>query len=120
MAAAYSPRSAEWIGSHPQFARDDRKRAKALAAHNDAVAEGIEPDSQRYFDHIEKFVGLRDAGAADNHPRRRDASENEEAGEPRVTVIKRGERPVPERLELKANEPVRWTGPIRGGKDEER
>lgn len=34
------------------------------AAHSDAVAEGITPDSEEYFAHVNRFLGLEGGGAA--------------------------------------------------------
>ena len=50
--------TADWIRSHPEFVTDQRKNDKLTAAHYDAVAEGYAPDSKRYFDHVERYLGL--------------------------------------------------------------
>jgi hypothetical protein len=51
--------TAAWIRAHPDYITDGRKNDKLIAAHHDAKAEGYAPDSKRYFDHIEKFLGLK-------------------------------------------------------------
>lgn len=53
LASQLSPRSAAWIRQHPQFATDQRLFQKMIAAHNLAMADGISPDSDDYFDVIE-------------------------------------------------------------------
>ncbi len=51
--------TADWLRSHREFVTDPRKNAKLTSAHYDAVSEGIEPDTPAYFEHVEKFMGLR-------------------------------------------------------------
>lgn len=50
--------TAAWIRQHPEYVTDARKNDKLTAAHYDAVAEGYSPDSKRYFDHVEKYLGM--------------------------------------------------------------
>lgn len=52
-ASRLSRRSADWVRSHPEFVTDPRMNAKMVAAHNLAVADGIVPDTDDYFDAIE-------------------------------------------------------------------
>lgn len=53
--------TARWLREHKDFITDTRKNAKLTAAHHDAVSEGLSPDTDGYFEHVEKFVGLRKA-----------------------------------------------------------
>lgn len=65
LASQLSPRSADWVRRNPQFATDPRLYSKMLAAHNLAVADGIKPDTDDYFESIEGTLRLsrrRDAG----------------------------------------------------------
>ncbi len=63
-----------WLRAHPDHARsfamnmvggastEDVRRAKKLtAAHEDALAEGIDPDTPAYFSHLESFIGPKAA-----------------------------------------------------------
>lgn len=59
MASSLSPRSAAWIRANPQFARDPRLTQKMLAAHNLAVADGIAPDTDEYFESVESVLKVR-------------------------------------------------------------
>lgn len=72
--ASRTPASANWLRAHPEYATamgrfshrqasaDEAKRARKLsAAHQDAEAEGIAVDTPEYFDHLEKFIGLKNA-----------------------------------------------------------
>jgi hypothetical protein len=52
-ASQLSPRSAEWVRRHPQCVTDQRLQQKMIAAHNLAVADGYQPDSDDYFGFIE-------------------------------------------------------------------
>jgi hypothetical protein len=62
-----------WLRAHPDDARalalsaagsasveDTRRSAKINAAHNDAIAEGFDPDTQGYFNYVERFLERRD------------------------------------------------------------
>lgn len=59
LASQLSPRSAAWVRRNPQFATDPRQYQKMLAAHNLAVADGISPDSDEYFDSVETTLRMR-------------------------------------------------------------
>jgi len=64
MQASGSPRSAQWIRQHPDYARDPNLNRKMLAAHNLAVSDGLVPDTDEYFEAVETVLRLRNAGAA--------------------------------------------------------
>lgn len=53
LANQLSPRSASWVRSHPEYARDPRLYQRMLAAHNLAMSEDIKADSDEYFAAIE-------------------------------------------------------------------
>jgi hypothetical protein len=59
LAGQLSPRSAAWVRAHPEFARDPRQMSRMVAAHNLAVGDGIEPDSDAYFEAVETTLRLR-------------------------------------------------------------
>jgi hypothetical protein len=61
LASQLSYRSAEWVRSHPEYATDQRLYNKMLAAHQLAVSDGIEPDSDDYFDSIESTLRIRNS-----------------------------------------------------------
>lgn len=54
-----SEQTATWLRAHRDFVTDQRKNQKLTAAHHDAVAEGLSPDTADYFTHVEKFIGIR-------------------------------------------------------------
>lgn len=57
--ASLSSRSAAWVDKHPEFVRDQRLFRKMVAAHELAVADGIEADSDEYFASVERTLGIR-------------------------------------------------------------
>lgn len=57
--ASLSARSAAWVDKHPEYVRDQRLFRKMVAAHELAVADGIEADSDEYFASVERTLGIR-------------------------------------------------------------
>ena len=57
--------TANWLRAHQEFITDARKNHKLTAAHYDAVGEGLVPDSQAYFDHVEQYLKI---GTAEKAP----------------------------------------------------
>ena len=55
-AAQLAPRSATWIRAHPECVRDPKLHAKMVAAHNIALADGIAPDTDEYFQAVESVI----------------------------------------------------------------
>jgi hypothetical protein len=58
-----------WLRAHRDHLTDPRKNAKLQAAHYDAEGEGLALDTPQYFEHVERFLGMKKAdanGAADN------------------------------------------------------
>lgn len=53
-----SPRSAAWIRSHPETVRDPKLNRKMIRAHEDALDEGISPDTPEYFATLERAIGV--------------------------------------------------------------
>jgi len=68
LAAQLSPRSAAWVRANPQFARDSRLYAKMIAAHNLAVADGISPDTDEYFETVESTLKMTRNPAPSDDP----------------------------------------------------
>lgn len=61
----FSPDSQRWLRDHKTYVTDAKQNARLLAAHHDAVAEDLTPDTPAYFDHIERRLGLRDGHEVD-------------------------------------------------------
>lgn len=59
MASQLSPRSAKWVRENPQFATNPRMTQKMIAAHNIAIADGYQPDSDDYFEYVEETLRMK-------------------------------------------------------------
>lgn len=57
-ASKLSPRSADWVRRHPQYATDPRLTQKMIAAHNLAVADGHRADTDDYFQAVEETLKI--------------------------------------------------------------
>jgi hypothetical protein len=55
---AQDPRAQTWLRAHMDYATDASKNAKLVSAHWDAAANNIQPNTEGYFQHIEKVLGL--------------------------------------------------------------
>lgn len=60
MASTLSPRSASWVREHPEYARDPKLTRKMVRAHEDAVDDGHQPDSDGYFSFINQELGINE------------------------------------------------------------
>ncbi len=58
LASQLSPRSAQWVRSHPEYARDPRLTRQMVAAHNLLETQGVAPDTDDYFNRIESTLGI--------------------------------------------------------------
>jgi hypothetical protein len=59
IASQLSSRSAAWIRAHPECVNDKRLYMKMIGAHNIAVADGFQADTDEYFSEIERQLGYR-------------------------------------------------------------
>lgn len=55
---AVSPESARWLRDNRDHLSDDRAIRRMFRAHEDAVDDGIKPDTDEYFEFIEKRLGI--------------------------------------------------------------
>lgn len=62
MARQGNSQSARWIRNHPEYATDPRLYQRMLAAHNLAVTDNLTPDTDDYFESVERTLGLRTPG----------------------------------------------------------
>lgn len=60
-AARLTARSADWVRAHPEFVTDPSKNRKMIAAHELAVADGIVPDTEAYFEALEATLRIKPA-----------------------------------------------------------
>jgi hypothetical protein len=59
LASQLSPRSAQWVRSHPEYATNPILREKMIAAHRLAVADSLAPDTDDYFSYVEGILKIR-------------------------------------------------------------
>ena len=64
LASTLTPRSATWVRAHPEFVKDLRLNRKMIRAHEDALDDGCEPDSDEYFKYVEARLGVKPTAAA--------------------------------------------------------
>lgn len=58
LASQLSPRSADWVRRNPQCVTDPRMYQKMVAAHNLAIADGYQPDTDDYFGYVEDTLRI--------------------------------------------------------------
>lgn len=59
-----STRTKAWLDAHADVRDTPAKLAKAQSAHWDAISSGLAVDTDQYFAHVEKFMGLNQPTAA--------------------------------------------------------
>jgi len=58
-ASQLTPRSAAWVRSNPDVVKN--RYEDMVKAHSHAIGEGFVPDSDAYFEHVERRLGIRKA-----------------------------------------------------------
>ncbi len=63
-----APRAAAWVRAHPEYARDQNKYRRMLAAHNMVMTDENAPadESDEYFRRVEAQLGITPAGTTTN------------------------------------------------------
>jgi hypothetical protein len=89
LASQLTPRSAAWVRSHPEYARDTRLYQRMLAAHNLAVTDGLDVDTDEYFAAVEDTLKVRQP------TRRDDEGDEDDPLAAAATVTRRRESPPP-------------------------
>lgn len=59
LASRATPRSAEWLRQSREHLKSERTIRKMFRAHEDAMDDGITPDTDEYFKYIEDRLGIR-------------------------------------------------------------
>lgn len=104
---AVSPESARWLKQNREHLDDDRAIRKMFRAHEDAVEDGIKPDSDEYFEYIEKRLGLIEEQPKPRQSNRRQVEESDD--EPTSAAAKPSTRsvsPPPAPVERYGNRPT--------------
>ena len=58
LAAQLTARSAAWVRAHPECANDPRMYRKMVRAHEDAIDDGLQADTDEYFAAVESRLGI--------------------------------------------------------------
>jgi len=109
-AAQLTPRSASWVREHPEFVRDQKLNRKMLAAHELAVADGIAPDSDEYFDHVEGTLGVNRSADQEEAPKHQRRAAPAIAPVTRASMNGDGSRPNVVRLSAEQREMASMMG----------
>jgi len=103
---AVSPESARWLKQNREHLDDDRAIRRMFRAHEDAVDDGIKPDSDEYFEFIEKRLGITEE-AEERAPKKRKADDDADEN-PMSSAAKASPRsvsPPPAPVERYGNRP---------------
>ena len=96
LASQLSPRSAAWVRRNPECVTDQRLFQKMIAAHNLAVADGIELDSDDYFEFVENTINIKKSApkrvdpVADEDPTAAAAKPTQRRTSPPAAPVTRG------------------------------
>jgi hypothetical protein len=90
LAAQLSPRSAAWVRANPQFATEPRLFQKMIAAHNLALADGLQPDTDDYFATVEETLRIRRPEPTYEDPMAQSASVTQRRSAPPAAPVSRG------------------------------
>jgi hypothetical protein len=115
LATQLPPRSAAWVRAHPQVARDTKLYQKMIAAHNIAIADGIEPETDDYYSTVEDILFKKSArtGADDDasdDPMRDAAHRAPAAPPPPAAPVSRGDNRNAVRLSAAQREAAELSG----------
>jgi len=107
LASQLSPRSASWVRNNPQFATDPRLFQKMIAAHNLALADGLQPDTDDYFATVEETLRIRRPEPTYDDPMAASATVTQKRSAPPAAPVSRGGNgtgSTPNRVTLSAAE----------------
>lgn len=116
LASQLSPRSADWVRRHPEYARDTRLFNRMRAAHELAVSDDYAPDTDSYFRHIESTLRISKQEAVEAESPFSDASNsNQRRSPPAAAPVSRssggaGSKPNVVRLSSEEREMAKMMG----------
>lgn len=105
LARQVSPKSASWIRDNRDALDNDRMIRRMFRAHEDAVDDGLAPDSDEYFSYIENRLGLRKEAAEVA-----EAPQPKKSAPPPAPVSRGGQRPSVVRLSREQVEMAKMMG----------
>ena len=91
LASQLSPRSADWVRRNPQCVTDPRMYQKRVAAHNLAMADGYQADSDDYFGFVEDTLRIsKRVDIGDDDPMSASAKVTQRRSPPAAPVSRSG------------------------------
>jgi len=110
MAQNVSPRSASWLRENRDSLRDERSIRRMYRAHEDAVDDGIAPDSDEYFSFIENRLGLNKSDDTDPVSEAAAPSPRRQVPPPAAPVSRGNQRPNVIRLSREQADTAKMMG----------
>jgi len=89
-ASQLTPQSAAWVRKHPEFVTNPRLNQKMIAAHNLAMADGVEADTPDYFGYVEGILGVREVSRNETATSAAAAPTQRRASPPAAPVSRNG------------------------------
>lgn len=114
--APSSPKSAVWLQQNRENIRTERDVRKMFRAHEDAVDDGLTPDTDEYFNYIEGRLGIRrqysepQTEATADNPLSSASAPKRSAPPPAAPVSRGGNRPNVVRLSREQADTARALG----------
>jgi len=93
MASKVTPRSAAWLRGAKDHLRDEKSIRKMFNAHEAAIIDGIDPDSDAYFEFIEQRLGMRKAAPVAPPPNEEEDSALSAAAAPAPAPVRKSAPP---------------------------
>lgn len=90
LASNVTPRSAEWLRGSRDFIKSERDVRKMYRAHEDAVDDGIQPDTDEYFQFIESRMGINRQDAIESPMSEASAPAQKRSVSPPAAPVSRG------------------------------
>src|SRR5713101_7721851 len=113
--ARFTEPTARWMREHRDWVEDPRRNAKLTGAHHLALSEGLEPDTDRYFEFVEKTIGVRSGNGSGRHNVQRTASKSYDPADHRTHVTDDGVYLTSNERKIATDGTLVWNhGPNRG------
>lgn len=112
LARSVSPKSASWLRANKEAISDERAVKRMFRAHEDALDDGIEPDTDEYFRFIEGRLGIQQRQQPEREPADEAAPAPRKASypPPPAPVSRGGSRPNTVRLTREEAEMAKMMG----------
>lgn len=111
LACSVSQKSAAWIRANKDAINDERAVKRMFRAHEDAIDDGIEPETDEYFSFIEARLGIQQRSQPEREPAEESAPPARRPSQPPPAPVSRGgSRPNTVRLTREEAEMAKMMG----------